>query len=168
MYETFLDDEDWGGSTGTLLRRPYAEQRVYRATSMGHLSALRREIKAAAISVRGDRPVITDLYALGVEPVNSHLRAQVYAESQGFTVGHRFSDPDGAADPTQRPGWLEMCSHIAGGFAHGIVVVGASDISTDPDEVEITLRWAQTHCAFVDFVLAPFPVPAQTRQVSGL
>ncbi|MEU3499911.1 hypothetical protein ABZ726_03765 [Streptomyces hundungensis] len=163
MYETFLD-EDWGASTGTRLRRPYTEQHVYRASPMGHLSALRREIKAEAIAARGDRPVITDLYALGVEPINSHLRAQVYAEGQGFTVGRRFSDPNGAADPTQRPGWLEMCAHIAGGFAHGIVVVGPSDISSDHAEIEFTLRWAQEHSAFVDFVLASFPVPPQTQR----
>ncbi|MFE9369116.1 hypothetical protein ACFYM2_04970 [Streptomyces sp. NPDC006711] len=50
-----------------------------------------------------------------------------------------------------------MCSHVAGGFAHGIVVVGPSDISNDLDELEFTLRWAQAHCAFVDFVLALFP-----------
>ncbi|MFG3282032.1 hypothetical protein [Streptomyces sp. NPDC048111] len=167
MYETFLD-EDWGTSTGTRLRRPYTEEHLYRTARMRHLSALRREIKAVVIAARDDRPVITDLYALGVEPVNSHLRAQVYAESQGFAVGRRFSDRDGAADPTQRPGWLEMSAHVAGGFAHGIVVVGASDISTDHDEVEITLRWAQAHCAFVDFVVAPFLVPARTPQASGL
>ncbi|GGY13473.1 hypothetical protein [Streptomyces xanthochromogenes] len=158
MYETTWDDEDWPVSVGTMSGR--ARLRSVQALRRGQLAALRREIKTATIAARAGRPVITDLYALGIEPVKSHLRAQVYAESQRFTVGQRFSDPYGPADPTQRLGWQAMCQHVAGGFAHGIVVVGASDISGDLDEIEFTLRWAQEHGAFLDFVLAHLPAPS--------
>ncbi|MFE0680651.1 hypothetical protein ACFW17_07580 [Streptomyces sp. NPDC058961] len=161
MYDNTFSDEDWPVRVGIM--SGWARERGVQASRRGQLAALRREIKASVIAARDGRPVITDLYALGIEPVKSHLRAQVYAESQGFAVAQRFSDPYGPADPTLRAGWDAMCKHVAGGFAHGIVVVGASDISSDLDELEFTLRWAQEHGAFVDLVLAHLPA-SDSRQ----
>ncbi|MFE9369115.1 hypothetical protein ACFYM2_04965 [Streptomyces sp. NPDC006711] len=90
MYDTIFDDEDWAVGSSTLVRRPSARERGYRPSRLGQLSALRREIKAEAIARRKGLSITTDLYALGVEPVNSLLRAQVYAEGEGFTVRATF------------------------------------------------------------------------------
>ncbi|MFD9818803.1 hypothetical protein [Streptomyces violascens] len=160
MYGTTHYDEGW--PDGARTRRPSASRTVSRLYETRRLSALRREIRDEVITARAGKRIITDLYALGIEPSNSHQRAQLHAESEGFTIGQRFSDPCGPVDPTQRPGWSQMCGRIAGGFAQGIVVVGQSDISTVPDEVEVTLRWLEAHCAFVEFVLAPLSGSVET------
>ncbi|MFE9558460.1 recombinase family protein [Streptomyces sp. NPDC006692] len=115
-----------------------------------------------AIALRGGRQVTTDLYALGIEPTNSFLRARSHAEGRGWTVGRKFSDPYSSPDPTPRPGWSRLCDRVASGRAQGVIVIGQSDITPDDSEFEITLHWFREHGAFVDFVLAPRPLPAQT------
>ncbi|MFI6056009.1 recombinase family protein [Streptomyces violascens] len=162
MYGTTHDGEDWPDGADTRTRPASPRRAASRLHEARRLSALRREIRDEAITACAGKRIIIDLYALGIEPMHSHQRAQLHAESEGFTVGKRFYDPHGTADPTQRPGWSKMCARIAGGFAQGIIVVGQSDISTDPDEVEIILRWLEAHCAFVDFVLAPLSASPTT------
>ncbi|GHI40547.1 hypothetical protein [Streptomyces violascens] len=163
MYAT----NRWGGNgwpdgAHTWALRSTVERPLYRTHETRRLSALCRETRDEVVAARAGKRIVTDLYALGIEPASSHLRAQAHAEGEGFSVGKRFSDPYGIPDPTQRAGWSQLCARISGGFAQGVVVVGQSDISTDPDEVEFTLRWLHAHCAFVDFVLAQLPVSTVT------
>ncbi|MFD7163607.1 hypothetical protein [Streptomyces violascens] len=135
-----------------------SRQTALRPNISGRLAAMRRWIMSEALESRGGKPVTVDLYALGVDPVTTHLRTRTYSLEMGWNIGETFSDPYGTPDPMQRPGWSRLCERLAGGYAQGVVVVGQCDVTTSVDEYESTLQWMQSHCVFVDFVLPHLPV----------
>ncbi|MFD7014017.1 hypothetical protein [Streptomyces sp. NPDC059928] len=147
-------DNQWAGR---------ADQHGLRPDNSGRLAAMRRWIMSEAIESRGGKPVTVDLYALGVDPVATHLRTRTYAAKMGWRDGVTFDDPYATSDPMQRPGWSKLCQRLSGGYAHGVVVVGQSDITTDIDEYEMTLHWMQHHCVFVDFVLPHRPAASYAQ-----
>ncbi|MFF3976948.1 hypothetical protein [Streptomyces sp. NPDC001828] len=152
MYDNihWRDDESiWDG------RWRSAQQRVFRPSPLRRLVPLRRMTMDEALTRRAGRQVTADLYALGIEPTNSFTRARSHAQTRGWRVGREFSDPYSSPDPTQRPGWSQLCARVSGGEAHGVVVIGQSDITSDDCIFETTLDWFGERGGFIDFVLAP-------------
>ncbi|MGC5042466.1 hypothetical protein ACLQ16_04015 [Streptomyces albidoflavus] len=127
----------------------------------GFLAAMRRghiERTVARLRAKGRMPRVC-LYALSVggqEPRHSLNAAENYAVGQCWQVGvgQTYTDHRGATDPVTRPGWCSVREQVKAGYADGVVVVTASDISPHVDEYRQEIDWFGHHLGFIDLVIS--------------
>lgn len=132
-----------GPGTHELRRQSLCGDPAWNPVSLSsRLSALRRSVYEAAMAGRRGTVTVV-LYALtavGENPDAALARAKAYADEMRWRVAEVFFDDCGVADPAGRTGWRRTLDAIAGGFAHGIVTVDHSAVSTSDGTYEQVLE----------------------------